>query len=138
MEQTVSFEMLGFENINGGKAMSPTDIDVIGSVQMAADINGRFFMFYELKYEDTPFKEKTGQMFLFTAMVDAIERGGGAAVLAFAHHSVKDTNKSIIAADCIIKRFYLKGKWQHASCTETIGEYMKGCLQFYKKIAPDG
>lgn len=100
--QIILFDGFLLEGSTGITNVSPTDID--GYIQL--DV-GNIFIFFELKYAgDIP----TGQKRALEKLCDAVNAGGGHAIVFHAIHG-QETGE-IMARDAIVANVYYCGKWK--------------------------
>jgi hypothetical protein len=91
-------QIIDFDNLVYGKNISFTDIDGI----MELKNKGRFF--FEIKYGDA--EVLLGQRLTLQRLVDDAGTAGKEAIAVIANHYIHDTNKRVLASDCIVKEYY--------------------------------
>lgn len=87
--------------------ITPTDLDGF------LEISNRLYIFYELKYHNAEFAG--GQKSAYLSMIDTLQTAlgkNGASVLLVCRHETDDPEKEIDASECIVDKYYYRGKWR--------------------------
>lgn len=108
-KQLISFEGLCYPN-----NITPTDIDV------AIEFHDKSIVLGELKHVGNSLL--LGQRLLLERFVNNFEKSGKYAIAFIAKHSVMDTDEDVIAAEAIVEKFYMGGKWKAPSCVISVKE----------------
>ena len=116
-------QLSNFSGLVFGRA-TPSDLDGV------FDFGGKAFLFFELKFGDTPLP--TGQRILLRNLVDAVADGGRPAVAMVARHDAA-VGTDIDAGHSLVSDVYLDGRWRRAMEKPTL---MDMCERFAKKYAP--
>lgn len=128
IKQVVSFEGLKFTGASGLMNATPTDID--GYLQLDS-INA--FIFFELKYKGGM---PNGQKRAYEKLVDAINDGGGTAILILAVHG---QDRGVInARNAIVTRIYsrydgVNTKWYTPKSKQPLSKYLKRFIEEQEK-----
>lgn len=96
-QQIRDYSKLRYGNI------TPTDIDAF------LEFNNKAFIFIELKYQGR--KMPGGQKLALERLCNLAEVPGKHGLLIIASHEVPK-EKDIDAGECLVKRYYYKGKWE--------------------------
>lgn len=113
MEQIKDFR--GLEFIRG---IGPTDIDGF------FEIDGRVFVFFELKYKNA--KMGTGQEKGFERLCDVLCENGRHSIFIIAKHDTEDGD--IQVSRCEVVRYRVDGKWWHHRGNQTLKEFIDSYL----------
>jgi hypothetical protein len=97
VKQIISFDGMLVDNI------TPTDID--GFIEY----RDKAFVLYEFKLNGAEMPR--GQRLALERTVNAFRRANKGAVLFLCKHNVKDPAQDVIAADAVVDKVYLDGKW---------------------------
>lgn len=121
-------QIIVFDGLRFGKKGTPTDSD------LCFDISGRTFVEAEFKLEGVEVPE--GQYYHLKNKIDALTKGGKDAILFICSHDVFDPKESVIAKDCIVRKFYYNGKLYDAQNEKTFKECAEYFVEYSKRNHP--
>jgi len=109
-------QLIDFKGLQMEYGIFPTDIDGL------VEFRDKAYLIFEVKFNGAPVP--VGQRLALSRMVEDFTRAGKKAIAIVCDHFEKNTDKPVVAAECVVREIYLgtEHRWHEPEKSMTLRE----------------